>query len=284
MNDRMPVFHRPEGDIKQTGKIKFYPDGSWELQVASSAIFGGSGWEESDKWDIKRSKRGQKLTRDLERARRRAAARVRDIALCTPFRWFVTLTLSPDQIDRYSISEAVRRMRSWLDNRVRRKGLAYVLVPELHKDGAVHFHGFFNDADIGIIDSGTLKVDGAKAPRRPRSQRQRAEWIAAGAKPVYNVGEWSLGFSTAIELYGEYDAAIGYCCKYVTKTADKIGGRWYYSGGDLGAPRVEYCAADYRAAVEAGAYSFAIDGAGVALAILRGRGSPDGDEFTVFGL
>lgn len=269
----MTILHRSHGDIKYTGKMKYFPDGSWELQVASAAIFGGVGWELSDKWDTKPLKRGKKDKADLDRARRRAAAKVRDIARCTPFRWFVTLTLSPDQIDRYSISEAVRKMRSWLDNRVRRKGLAYVLVPELHKDGAVHFHGFFNDADIGIIESGTLKIDGSKAPRRPRNERQKAEWIAAGAKLVYNVADWSLGFSTAIELYGEYDAAIGYCCKYIAKSADKIGGRWYYSGGALGAPRIEFCDADYREAVADGAYTFMIEGAGYALAILKGKGS-----------
>ena len=35
-------------------------------------------------------------------------------------------------------------MRNWLSDRVKRKGLKYVLVPEMHKDGAWHFHGFTN--------------------------------------------------------------------------------------------------------------------------------------------
>ena len=33
---------------------------------------------------------------------------------------------------------------------------------------------------------------------------------------------------------------MGYVCKYITKAQEKIGGRWYYSGGELNRPRVEF--------------------------------------------
>ena len=33
---------------------------------------------------------------------------------------------------------------------------------------------------------------------------------------------------------------MGYVTKYITKAAEKVGGRWYYSGGDLVRPVVEY--------------------------------------------
>lgn len=57
---------------------------------------------------------------------------------------FVTYTLDAQKIDRYNEQEIYKKMRDWLSNRVRRKGLKYVLVPEMHKDGAWHFHGFTN--------------------------------------------------------------------------------------------------------------------------------------------
>ena len=84
-----------------------------------------------------------------------------------------TLTLDPARVNRYDVREVTRHLNHWLDNQVRRKGLAYVLVPERHKDGAIHFHGFFNDA-LEARDSGTVSLPGQKAPRRPRSARQRA--------------------------------------------------------------------------------------------------------------
>ena len=51
---------------------------------------------------------------------------------------------------------------------------------------------------------------------------------------------WTLGFTTAFELYGEYPAAVAYVCKYIGKDGTKPAGRWYYSGGDLVEPSVEY--------------------------------------------
>lgn len=158
-----------------------------------------------------------------ERARRRAAGAVRDLGLCNDFRWFVTLTLSPERVNRYDAAEVLRHLKHWLDNAVRRKGLAYVLVPEHHKDGAIHFHGFFNDA-LEAVDSGHQDGSGHR---------------------VYNLPEWGWGFSTAIELYGERRAAVAYVCKYIGKQGDKIGGRWYYSGGKLRRPEVVWMDTDF---------------------------------------
>lgn len=275
-NESFPHF--AESDIKCHGKLKLYPNGDWELLACSRPIFSAAGWELSDKWDSKPSprKKTEASADDLDRARRRAASKVKDIARCTPFKWFVTLTIDAKQIDRYDPSAILKRMRVWLDNRVRRNGLAYVLVPEYHKDGAIHFHGFFNDSDIGIVESGTFRLMDSKKPRRPRSEAERASWIAAGAQAVYNVADWGFGFSTAIAIYGDYNAAIGYCCKYVTKAQEKIGGRWYYSGGKLGAPDVEYLDCDFRdIAADPRSYQFSVDAAGAAFVLLRGQGRVD---------
>lgn len=207
---------------------------------------------------------------NLERSMRRAASQMRDICLSTPFRYFVTLTLDPAKIDRHDMEALTKVLNRWADNRVRRNGLAYVLVPERHKDGAIHLHGFFTES-VPLLDSGTMKLPGAKRPRRPRDAKQRAEWEAAGAKPVYNIPGWTLGFSTAIPLDGAYEAAVAYCCKYVRKAAEKIGGRWFYRGGKLGKPVVEYAEVDVNdvAACE-GAYTFAAGGH--MFALLRGKG------------
>ena len=277
-------------DIYHTARLKTYPGGRTEVLVCDRAIFGVDGWEEHGK---EKRPRGRKKDReeaqghDVARAVRRARAQVRDLALCNPFRWFVTLTLDKSRVNRYDMAEITRKLNTWLDNQVRRKGLAYVLVPERHKDGAVHFHGFFNDA-LEAVDSGTLSLPGQKRPRRPRSARQRAEWLEQGAHPVYNLPAWSWGFTTAIELYGEYDRAVGYVCKYIgkgmeaspngdgaaaegadsspnaTRQPAKVGGRWYYSGGALARPEVSYADLDLREAMaEPGAYRFDLREAGL---------------------
>lgn len=274
LSSDITFLHQSERNVKCNARIKRYPTGAIEIMVADRPIFGAAGWEPSgDQPDGGPAKRRKDTpsAADMERARRRAAARVRDIALCNDFAYFVTLTLDASQINRYDIGPVLSHMRTWLDNRVRRKGLAYVLVPEHHKDGAVHFHGFFTRRGAQMIDSGTLAIIGAKRPRKPRSAAQRAEWCAQGAHVVYNVEDWTLGYSTAIPVYGDYAAAVSYCCKYVGKEGAKIGGRWYYSGGDLRGPEIEYCDLDIREVEAAGGYAVQMPEARLNMVIWRGH-------------
>lgn len=179
------------------------------------------------------------------RSMRRARAKVRRFALANTFTWFVTLTLAPDAVDRYDPAAIMRKVNRWADNMVRRHGLRYVLVPERHKDGAFHFHGFFAGEGVEAVDSGTISLPGHK-PRRPRSEQQRAEWLAAGGHVVYNLPQWPYGYSTALELYGSYANAVAYVCKYIGKQdGERPMGRWYYSGGGLKEPQKEYAVLGY---------------------------------------
>ena len=266
--------------IGQYGRVKRYPDGTVELMAADRPVFGWAGWEEvgapkvlSHRLDSEQAPTREKALdpANVERAARRARAKLRDIALCTPFKYFVTLTLDRERIDRYDVAAITKKLNNWLDNQVRRHGLSYVLVPERHKDGAVHFHGLFNDA-LPVQDSGTLtNIPGRKRPGKPRS------------RVVYNLPAWHLGFTTAIELYGEYSRAVAYVCKYIGKQtggeAGKVGGRWYYSGGDLGAPEVEYATLDVRAVGEMpGAYTFSVPEASATFAVWRGPDGSGDDE------
>lgn len=277
-------------ELCHNARIKRYPDGSAELLIGSRPFGGGNisrlpAYLEDGDPRFLRFESGEELAereyRELERdaiglgedvyslddnaaacraasvrrSVRRARKAVRDIARSNDWAYFVTLTLSPDRVDRYDFAAIWKHLRHWLGNCVRRKGLAYLLVPEHHKDGAIHFHGFFNDA-LEAVDSGTMSVPGRKAPVKVRSEAQRAAFERMGGHTVYNLPDWGWGFSTAIQLYGERDAAISYVCKYIGKEMggpdsqlgipEKIGGRWYYSGGALERPAVEWFDVDLR--------------------------------------
>lgn len=188
----------------------------------------------------------QKAAASKARAQRRAKNAIRDLALSNEFRYFVTLTLDRTKINRYDVGAVTKALNRWLDHRVRRDGLAYVLVAERHKDGAIHFHGFFNAA-IDARDSGTVIPPTGGKPKRPRGENQRLEWLQNGGHIVYNLPAWDFGFTTAIELYGDYRAAVGYVCKYISKDSEKVGGRWYYHGGALRKPTVELLDVDAEA-------------------------------------
>lgn len=206
-------------NISHNSIIYQYPCGKTDIIVSTNSDFREDGWERSDKTDriapTPRQKGKASDGDDRARSMRRARAKVRRLALANEFRWFVTLTLDKAKVDRYDPKAIMQTVNRWLDNMVRRHGLSYILVPERHKDGAFHFHGFFSDS-LDAVDSG-------------HSDK--------GGHPVYNLPQWPLGYTTAIGLYGEYPTAVAYVCKYIGKQeGERPMGRWYYSGGNLREP------------------------------------------------
>lgn len=175
---------------------------------------------------------------NIARSKRRAKTALLDYVLCNDFKCFVTLTLSPDNIDRTDYNAIIKKLNTWLDNRVRRCGLKYVGVPELHKDGAVHFHILCNDV-LKAVDSGTVvRPTGGRPVKQATATRQG--YRLAECKKVYNISDWTLGFSTMMYTYGDVRAVANYIVKYITKGTQKVGGRWYYSGGELLKPIYKY--------------------------------------------
>lgn len=264
-------------EIRHNQRIKEYPQGFVEVLTASKPIFREPGYEPAGKWASEPRQRPETPPADkpegrkaanVERAVRRAKQNLRDLALCNGMRYFVTLTLDQTVIDRHDMAAITRKLNAWCSNMVQRNGLAYILVPERHKDGAVHFHGFVNDA-VEVVDSGTISLQGGGKPRKPRSKAQREEWLANGGHIVYNLPDWPMGFTTAIELYGDPVAAVGYCCKYIGKqmsadgSQEKIGGRWFYHGGCHNKPDVRYADVDFDSmALMDDAYAWEVPAAG----------------------
>ena len=72
--------------------------------------------------DIDPLSAGEPNAANFDRSRRRARAKVRDLALSNCFAWFVTLTLDPAKVNRYDLSSFQRVLTRWLDNAVRRRG------------------------------------------------------------------------------------------------------------------------------------------------------------------
>lgn len=222
------------------GRNKLYPTAAGgedlaQILICSKPIFNPNRVEKKYKSEKNKSiKSGDETSVDLniERSKRRAKARLYDIAMCTlSFKYFVTLTLSSDKVERDNYKDIIKTLSQWLDNAVRRKSLAYVLVPEFHADGKnIHFHGFFNEA-LPLVDSG---------------HKTKAGQI------IYNLPSYKLGFSTAIEFDdkridkdGSRIAICRYILKYINKNDQRVGGRFYLSGGALGEPRYDYFFAEF---------------------------------------
>ena len=139
----------------------------------------------------------------------RAKNKIRDYAMVNQdLKFFVTYTLSPKLAeDRYDEKKIYKQMRDWLSDRVKRNDLKYVLVPEEHKDGAWHFHGFVN---------------------------KDLEW-KYGFKKVVEMGE------------GPYRGPmVSYATSYINKNAKKFNGRYYLHSKNLKEPGKFYDNVDFE--------------------------------------
>lgn len=202
-----------ERNVTTNARVKHYPNCK-VLQVANDFVFRAPGWEPEKKKTVD----GKKTTRDCDCINyagvNHARKTCRDIALLNPFTHFVTLTLDKTKIDRYDISKIKPKLLNWLKNERYRYGLDYLLIPELHKDGAVHFHGLFTCPDGRLEASGKYYRD----------------------KPIFYYKSWkkAFGFCTLVPIDGDYNALCNYITKYIVKDLDKIlGGRYYLSSRDL---------------------------------------------------
>jgi hypothetical protein len=142
------------------------------------------------------------------RSQRRSKTIVRDLILCNQFQYFCTFTFSSKKVNRHDISACKAKMSNWLHRqRYHSPKLRYLIVPELHKDGAVHFHALLGNFN------GTLKDS---------TKRTKNKQI------IYNLTGYRAGFSTAVPIDTNIEAVASYVTKYITKDMPLIDGRKRY--------------------------------------------------------
>lgn len=111
--------------------------------------------------------------------------------------YFVTLTIDPKEYDSFDYkcaSELVRKFLNYLRNYD--SSIYALIVPELHKSGAFHFHGLIsgNIKDLLVYSGHTIK-----------------------GHMIYNfVRGWKYGFSNVTKVTNTL-AVEKYICKYTTK-------------------------------------------------------------------
>jgi len=131
---------------------------------------------------------------------RRTRRTLHDYVKCNDFDLFVTFTYDPKKIDRYDIDATFQKMRTWIHNQVRKNpDFKYILVPERHKDGAIHFHALMSNYPFSLKKTNVIQEN----------------------KRVYNVTAFRFGFTAATYLpKNDPDSkskAGNYIAKYITK-------------------------------------------------------------------
>ena len=150
----------------------------------------------------------EKLASSMSRSKRC----ILEDALCNPWDYFVTLTISPEH-DRDDLNGWRKTFLQWLrDRRKRGSDISYLLIPERHEDGSWHAHGLLRGIpDTEIESFVAMRKRGVKVP----SYLVRAgylNWIPYGEK---------FGFCSLGKINRPIAAAF-YCTKYVTKDNSRL--------------------------------------------------------------
>jgi len=158
---------------------------------------------------------------NIERSTRRARKDVSDLIKFNEFHWFGTITADPNVINRYDPEVVKTALHNWLKAERRKyRDFGYVVIPELHKDGAIHFHTLFKDYP-DFVPAHNEKYQG---------QMQRK------GRLIYNLAHPPFGH-TDFERIENKEAVSHYVLKYVTKDmptfADK---KRYWSSRNLKKP------------------------------------------------
>lgn len=74
----------------------------------------------------------------------RAKAKIYEYGMCNDWDFFVTLTINRDKHDRYDLPSYYKKFSQFLRDYCKQHNIniKYLFIPEKHKDGAWHMHGF----------------------------------------------------------------------------------------------------------------------------------------------
>lgn len=123
------------------------------------------------------------------------------------FDYFITLTFNPKDKDNfpngYNHEQAIELLKKWIDNQKHQnKNLSYILVPEFHESGQLHFHGLVGGADKWILEQAI----------NPKTKKE----IIKNGSRIYNLSNYKLGFTT-VSYIKSREAVTNYISKYATK-------------------------------------------------------------------
>lgn len=163
----------------------------------------------------------ENLDLSLEFSIRRTRRVLHDYVKCNNFDLFVTFTFNPKKINRYDINSVFPKMQSWLWRQHQKdKNFKYVIVPEKHKDGAIHFHALMSNYPFDLKKTNVIQ----------------------NSRRVYNITAFRFGFTNATLLPSEdKEKAANYIAKYITKDMITLSNkRRYWCSRNLQRPKKHY--------------------------------------------
>ncbi len=173
--------------------------------------------------------------RSIVTSMNRSINKIYELTRANEWSHFVTLTFN-SKVDRYDFQSCTDALKTFLDW-IRRDNpdMKYVVVPELHGDGAFHFHGLFSDIpNVEMVNSGRYSYGKYvfKAENIPSN-------LIGKCRLIYNMGKYNYGYSD-IQIVEDTKKAANYITKYITKELAVVtkGKKRYWSSRNLNKPKV----------------------------------------------
>lgn len=231
-------------------KTKVYPNGATAITYCSHAIF-NTGAEEikAGEGKILYEKSASDNSESADRREdvyKRVKEKVFDIIYCNQWEYFLTITIDPKKMDSSSPSEVMKNLSTWLYYQTKHYDLSYILVPErFKKSNGIHAHALISAGDLGLEFSGRIRI-GKQSLKQEYCDRTGIAYTEYDK--IYNATAWPYGFSTAIKVSNNDGALSTYLSKYITKNADMIFGRYYWSSRNIERePAIELSNTDFEA-------------------------------------
>lgn len=151
-----------------------------------------------------------------------------DLALNNLELWeyFITLTFNDKELGgTYNHNKALEKLKNWLIvQRRNNPNMYYLIVPEFHKSGRLHFHGL-----VGNVPNWQLE-----------KSRKNNRLIKVNGKQIYNLLNYKLGYSTISFIEDKFRVSL-YISKYVTKELIDLKNRKrYWYSRNLTKPKIYY--------------------------------------------
>lgn len=90
----------------------------------------------------------------LDNSLSRSKSKIFEYALCNEFDYFVTLTIDDKKQSRYNLADYIKKLTRFI-RYMRDKyntNIQYLLIPEMHKNGAWHLHGLLKGVTNDMLE------------------------------------------------------------------------------------------------------------------------------------
>lgn len=211
-------------------KIKSYADNSKKIKMYDYSIAKGLCRKKKSGGGSSPDDRAYSRYKHLYESRSNLIDLVYHNSLIKPWEYFVTLTFDPKEVDSLDYEVASKALAKWLDNiKHQNKHMAYVLVPEFHKSGRIHFHGLFRDVPNWVLKESRYKGGKSKGRLKVKNGVQ-----------IYDLVNYKHGYCEVGEIKNQAAVSV-YMSKYMTKSLIDLNfKKRYWSSRNLERPSIEY--------------------------------------------